>query len=282
MLRIGPSGNSLSFYESGHKHTYEAAEWLASIGLTAYEYSFGRGVHITDETAEKIRKEMNKFGVELSVHAPYYTNFANPDPEMIKKSVGYILSSLIAMRKMGGRRTVFHPATLGKMKREEAVALAKGNIVYLMETLQNELSFDDYILCPETMGKLGQIGTVEEVVEFCKLDSHLYPCYDFGHINSYTRGGIQTKDDYRRIIDYTFQELGELKAKNIHIHFTKIQYGPSGEIRHLTFADTQYGPLYEPLAEIIDEYRMTPFIICESKEVMAEDALIMKNCHKNV
>ena len=97
-----------------------------------------------------------------------------------------------------------------------------------------------------------------------------------------TRGGIQTKDDYRRIIDYTFQELGELKAKNIHIHFSKIQYGPSGEIRHLTFADTQYGPLYEPLAEIIDEYRMTPFIICESKEVMAEDALIMKNCHKNV
>ena len=282
MLRIGPSGNSLSFYESGHKHTYEAAAWLASIGLNAYEYSFGRGVHITDETAEKIRSEMKKYDVELSVHAPYYTNFANPDPEMIKKSIGYIVSSLIAMRKMGSNRTVFHPATTGKMIRSEAVALAKDNIALLMDDLNKEIPFDDYILCPETMGKLGQIGTVEEVVDFCKLDPHLYPCFDFGHINSYTRGGIKTKDDYRRIIDYTFNELGELKAKNIHIHFSKIQYGPSGEIRHLTFADTQYGPLYEPLAEIIDEYRMTPFIICESREVMAEDALIMKNCHKNV
>ena len=114
MLRIGPSGNSLSFYESGHKHTYEAAEWLASIGLTAYEYSFGRGVHITDETAEKIRKEMNKFGVELSVHAPYYTNFANPDPEMIKKSVGYILSSLIAMRRWAAGARFFTPPPWAK------------------------------------------------------------------------------------------------------------------------------------------------------------------------
>lgn len=53
MLRIGPSGNSVGFYESGHKHTYEAAQWLREIGLTAYEYSFGRGVHLTDETAAK-------------------------------------------------------------------------------------------------------------------------------------------------------------------------------------------------------------------------------------
>ena len=110
----------------------------------------------------------------------------------------------------------------------------------------------------------------------------MYPCFDFGHINSYTRGGIKGKDDYKRIIDRTYAELGEEKAKNIHIHFSKIQYGASGEIRHLTLADTDYGPEYRPLAEIIDEYGMTPFIICESKDVMAEDALIMKNCHKNV
>ncbi|MFR6640544.1 MAG: TIM barrel protein [Christensenellales bacterium] len=81
MLRIGPSGNSLSFYESGHKHTFEAAKWLAAMGLNAYEYSFGRGVKMSDETAAKIRSEMDKYGIEVSVHAPYYTNFSNPDPK---------------------------------------------------------------------------------------------------------------------------------------------------------------------------------------------------------
>lgn len=282
MLRIGPSGNSLGFYDSGRKHSYQAPEWLSQIGLTAYEYSFGRGVHITDETAQKIKDEVVKHDIALSVHAPYYTNFANPDPEMIEKSMGYIVQSLIAMRKMGGNRTVFHPATCGKMQRVDAVALADRNIKTLMEKLSEVLPFDDYYLCAETMGKLAQIGTVEEIVEFCKADKHLIPCYDFGHINSYSRGGLKGKDDFKRIIDYTFEHLGEEKAKNIHIHFSKIQYGASGEIRHLTMADTQYGPEYAPLAEIIDEYAMTPVIICESKEVMAEDALIMKNYHKIV
>ena len=280
MLRIGPSGNSLGFYESGRKHTYEEAEWLHEIGLTAFEYSFGRGVHITDETAAKIAQEMKKYDIALSIHAPYYTNSANPDSEMIEKSIGYVRQSLIAMKKMGGARVVFHPAACGKQVRSEAVAATKSNIIKMMSELSGCLGFDDYILCPETMGKLGQIGTVEEVVDFCKADKHLYPCYDFGHINSYTHGGIKTKDDYKRIIDYTFDGLGEKKAKNIHIHFSKIQYGAAGEIRHLTLADTEYGPEYAPLAEVIDEYRMTPVRICETKEVMAQDALIMKKCHK--
>lgn len=282
MLRIGPSGNSKSFYDEGYKHTYEAPEWLSARGLNAYEYSFGRGVMLGDDTAKKINAKMKEYDIEISVHAPYYTNFANPDPEMITKSIGYIYQSLNALKKLGGNRVVFHPATCGKMQRVDAVDLAEKNIALMMETLSNTLDFDDYILCPETMGKLQQIGTVEEIVRFCKLDKHLYPCYDFGHINSYMRGGLVGEDDYRKIIDYTFNELGEEKAKNIHIHFSKIQYGASGEIRHLTFEDTQYGPLYEPLAKIIDEYKMTPFVVCESKETMAEDALFMKNCHKNV
>lgn len=282
MLRIGPSGNSLSFYESGHKHTFEAAKWLAAMGLNAYEYSFGRGVKMSDETAAKIRSEMDKYGIEVSVHAPYYTNFSNPDPEMIDKSISYVYQSLAAVKKLGGKRVVFHPASQGKAEREEAVALARDNIAKMMTVLGETLPFSDYILCPETMGKIRQIGTVEEIVSFCKLDLHLYPCYDFGHINCYMHGGLKTEDDYRRIIDYTFAELGEEKAKNIHIHFSKIQYGESGEIRHLTFADTIYGPEYAPLAKIIDEYRMTPFIVCESDGTMAEDALNMKKHHKNV
>lgn len=280
MLRIGPSGNSLGFYESGRKHTYEAAEWLHGLGLNAYEYSFGRGVRLSDEAAAHIGREMAKYDVQISVHAPYYTNFANPDPQMIENSASYIRQSLVALKALGGRRAVFHPASCGKLPRAEAVARAKDNIAAMMATLDPG-TFGDFILCPETMGKINQIGTVEEVVDFCLADERLVPCFDFGHINSYTRGGIKGKDDYRRIIDYTFNVLGEARARIIHIHFSKIQYGPSGEIRHLTLADTEYGPDYAPLAEIIDEYRMEPVVICESKEIMAEDAVIMKNCHKN-
>ena len=117
MIRIGPSGNSDAFYASGKKHTYEEGEFLKELGLNAFEYSFGRGVSITDATAFKIRDELKKYDIAISVHAPYYTNFANPDSEMIAKSIGYIRQSLVACNKLGGERVVFHPAACGKATR---------------------------------------------------------------------------------------------------------------------------------------------------------------------
>ena len=277
MLRIGPSGNSKSFYDEGHAHTYEEAEWLHAKGLNAFEYSFGRGVSLSDGTATKIREAFSRYDIEISAHAPYYTNFANPDPEMIEKSVMYIRQSIEAIKRMGGNRVVFHPASCGKSPRPEAVARAKDNIAAMMSALQGE-----FLLAAETMGKLAQIGTVEEIIDFCTVDDRLIPCYDFGHINSYMRGGLKTKDDYRRIIELTFEKLGDFKTRNMHIHFSKIMYGASGEIKHLTFADDKFGPEYLPLAELIDEYGLTPYVVCESDGTMAEDALFMKNCHKKV
>lgn len=283
MLRIGPSGNSDTFYATGRKHTYEEAQWLNSIGLTAFEYSFGRGVMLGEAGAKKIKEEFDKYNVEISAHAPYYTNFANPSDEMIEKSIGYIMSSVAAIKSMGGKRVVFHPASCGKAQRAEAVGLTLKNIEILMQRIHAafDSEFSDYIICPETMGKLQQIGRVEEITEFCKIDKRLYPCFDFGHINSYSQGRLKAYDDYKRIIDFTAEEIGDEKTKNMHIHFSKIQYGNSGEIRHLTFADNIYGPDYEPLAKLIDEYKLTPYIICESNGTMSDDAVIMKNFHKN-
>ncbi|WP_251547111.1 TIM barrel protein [Pumilibacter intestinalis] len=283
MLRIGPSGNCALFYETGHKHTYEEAEWLRSLGLTAFEYSFGRGVAIGDAAAEKIRSEFSRCDIEISAHAPYYTNFANASESMIEKSIGYIAASIVAIKKMGGNRVVFHPASCGEMQRADAVSLAKRNIGLLMEKLREQFGNDlnDCIICPETMGKLRQIGRVEEILDFCTLDERLYPCFDFGHINSYLGGGLKTYDDYRRIIELTADKLGDEKTANMHVHFSKIKYGESGEIKHLTFEDNVYGPDYEPLAKVIDEYKLTPYIVCESDGTQVSDALIMKNFHKN-
>ena len=280
MLRIGPSGNSISFYESGLKHTVDAPEWLNSIGLTAYEYSFGRGITLSDATAQAIGNKAKQFDIAVSVHAPYYINFSNPSDEMIEKSIGYVVRSVHFARLMQGNRVIFHTATCGKMPRRQAIDTASRNLDSLLEKLQEAYPDGNYIICPETMGKLQQIGTVEEIVEFCKKSEKMIPCFDFGHINCYSQGSLKTKDDYKAIIDYTLDKLGD-RAKNLHIHFSKIMYGPSGEIKHLTLDDQIYGPDYAPLAEIIDEYRLNPVIICESKEIMSDDALKMKKCHKN-
>ncbi len=79
--RFGPAGNSESFYKQGHKHSVEAPKWLRGMGLDAYEYSFGRGVNLSAAKAEEIGAEAKKHGVAVSVHAPYYINFASEAEE---------------------------------------------------------------------------------------------------------------------------------------------------------------------------------------------------------
>lgn len=281
MTKFGPAGNSLSFYDDGNKHTEQAAEWLSKKGLTAYEYSFGRGVRMTKETAEKIGTAFAAQNIEVSVHAPYFINLANPDEDMIEKSFGYITQSLTKCNELGGKRVVVHTAACGKCERAVAVDRAKRRLEQLCEILDRDYKFD-FLVCLETMGKLNQIGTVEEIIDFCRLSEKFCPCFDFGHINSYMRGGLKTKDDFRRVLDYAVDGIGYDRAKNMHVHFSHIQYADKGEIKHLTFQDTKYGPFFEPLAELFVEYGFTPYVICESDGTMAEDALTMKTIYENV
>ena len=281
MIKFGPSGNSLSFYAEGNKHTYQAPAWLKARGLAAYEYSFGRGINISDDTAKQIGAEAAANGVEISVHAPYYINFANPSDEMAEKSYNYVINSCYKLQCFGGNRTVFHPAAVGKATRGQAVQLTLKRLNILAEKiLQHDMQ--NYLFCPETMGKLNQVGTLEEVVEFCKVAPFFVPAVDFGHLNARTFGAIKTKDDYKRMIEYMLQHLGFEKTKNMHIHFSKIEYGSSGEIRHLTFADNIFGPEFEPLAEVLWEYKLQPFIVCESDGTQAEDAIAMQSMYNNI
>ena len=110
MIKFGPSGNSESFYEAGYSHTEQAAKFVRDRGLDCFEYSFGRGVRMSEDTAISIANAFQKENVEISVHAPYFINFANPDDEMAAKSYGYVLDSAKACKLMGGKRVVFHPA----------------------------------------------------------------------------------------------------------------------------------------------------------------------------
>lgn len=279
MIKFGPSGNSQSFYAAGYEHTEEAAAYVKEMGLDCFEYSFGRGVRMGEEKARSIGAAFAKEGVEISVHAPYFINFANPDDEMAAKSYGYVLDSAKMVKAMGGRRVVFHPAAQGKDAREIAVSRAEGRLKILRDYIYlNELQ--DCMFCPETMGKLAQVGTVEEIARFCLVDEIFTPCVDFGHVNAREQGSLKTEDDYRRLLEYLVEKLGYERMKHFHVHFSKIMYGAKGEIKHLTFADEVYGPEFLPLARVLKEMKLEPYIVSESDGTQAEDALAMKRMYE--
>ena len=278
MIKFGPSGNSESFYAAGFAHSEQSAKFVKDFGLDCFEYSFGRGVHMSEGKAISIGEAFKECGIEISVHAPYYINFANPLDENAQKSYGYVLDSAKILKLMGGTRVVFHPATQGKMQREEAVSLTEERMKILRDYVYlNDLQ--DIKFCPETMGKLAQIGTLEEIIRLCKIDDIYLPAIDFGHINAREQGSLKTVSDFKERLEYMISELGFERVKHFHVHFSKIQYSAKGEVRHLTFEDTEYGPNFEPLAIALKGLKLEPFIVSESAGTQAEDALIMKRIY---
>ena len=275
MIKFGPSGNSESFYLAGYAHTEQSAKFVKDHGLDCFEYSFGRGVNMTEKKAASVKDAFDAENIEISVHAPYFINFANPDDEMAAKSYTYVLESAKIARLMGGRRIVFHPATQGKDDRATAFSRTLDRIKTLRDYIYlNDLS--DMMFCPETMGKTAQIGTVEEIAEICKIDKIFTPCVDFGHVNAREQGSLKTEEDYCRHLDILLDAIGFERMQNFHVHFSKIQYGAKGEIRHLTFDDTVYGPEFEPLAAALLKYNLEPYIVSESAGTQTEDAMTMK------
>ena len=281
MIKFGPSGNSESFYAAGYSHTEEAAAFVKERGLDCFEYSFGRGVRMSEEKALSIGEAFREAGVEISVHAPYFVNFANPDDEMAQKSFGYVLDSARALKRMGGKRLVFHPAAQGKMEREKAVELCEERLKRLCEYIYLN-NMEDLMFCPETMGKTAQIGTVEEVTRFCKIDKVFTPCVDFGHVNAREQGSLKTEEDYAARLEYMISQLGKERMDGFHVHFSKIKYGAKGEICHLTFDDEVYGPEFAPLAAALKKRGLHPYIVSESAGTQSRDALMMKNIYNSI
>ena len=112
------------------------------------------------------------------------------------------------------------------------------------------------------------------------MDKRLQPVVDFGHMNARSLGGVfQTVDDYRKVFDAIANALGDDSARNLHCHFSKIEWTNAGEKRHLTFEDNAFGPSFEPLMEALYQEKLTPTIICESAGTQSDDALAMKNSY---
>ena len=197
---------------------------------------------------------------------------------MANKSYSYVIQSANKVKLMGGNRIVFHPASQGKMSRESAVKLTTTRLEKLRDMVY-EQGLNHLTYCPETMGKLGQIGTIEEVTEFCKIDKIYVPAVDFGHVNAREWGSLKTEKDYLDRLTYMIDELGYEKMKNFHVHFSKIEYSAKGEVRHLTFADDHYGPNFEPLAKALKKLKLEPFIVCESAGTQDIDAVNMQNIY---
>ncbi|MBR6564288.1 MAG: TIM barrel protein [Clostridia bacterium] len=279
--KFGPAGNSDSFKAMGYKHSLQVPEYIVKMGLDCFEYQCGRGVNIGLDKAKLLGEVAKEKGITLSLHAPYYISMSSVEEEKRLNSINYILASARAVNAMGGDRIIVHTGSCGKITRERALELAIDTMKLSLKALDEE-GLSHIHICPETMGKVNQLGTLEEVIALCKIDERLIPCIDFGHLNARDLGILKTKEDFEQIFLKIRDNLGTDRLKTFHSHFSKIEYSQGGEKRHLTFDDTVFGPDFEPVMDLTVKYGCSPTFICESAGTQAEDAKQMKDYYERV
>lgn len=278
-ISFGPGGNSESFGK--RKFPEELPDYLSPMGLNAYEIECGRGVRIAKKTYEMLPGIAVDNNITLTLHTPYFISLSSENEDTRLGSLKYIEESAEAAHKLGAKKLVIHSGSCAKMTREKALSLASDTLSRAQKML-DEKGLSDIILCPETMGKINQLGTLSEVIELCGTDERFLPCVDFGHLNARTLGGIKTKEDYSAMLDEIENKLGFERLKRFHVHFSRIMYTAGGEKAHLTFEDKEYGPQYEPLMELFYERGLEPTVICESAGTQAEDAAEMKKYYEGL
>lgn len=277
-IKFGPGGNPEAFYDEGYKSSLQMPEYLKKEGLNAYEYQCNKGVKISEKSAAALGEAARENGIFLSIHSQYYISLSSVEKEKRDKSVEYIMECMRVAKIIGAKRIVVHTGSASKISRGEAMDYAADTLKRTLERVESE-GYEGISICPETMGKINQLGSLEEVIDLCGKDERLLPCIDFGHLNARTFGTLKTAADFEEIINKMEKSLGAYRAANFHAHFSKIEYSKKGgEVRHLTFDDKEYGPEFEPLAEVIAKKGLTPVIICESAGTQGADALYMRKC----
>ena len=96
--RFGPAGNAENF---PYKSSAQAPLWMRELGLDCYEYQCGKGLHVGEETARRVGQAAAEHGIVLSLHAPYFINLANPDPDSLVKTTVYITGACQVAGWMG-------------------------------------------------------------------------------------------------------------------------------------------------------------------------------------
>ena len=182
---------------------------------------------------------------------------------------------------MGAGRVVVHSGALMKRTRREALDIALASLGEVVAAC-DAAGFGHIALCPETMGKINQLGDLDEVLELCTVDERLIPCIDFGHLYARSLGAEDGAEAFARMLDRVEAALGPDRAARFHSHFSRIEFTPKGgEKCHRTFSDDGgFGPDWTPLAQEIARRNWSPTFICESAGTQAEDALEMKRIYQ--
>ena len=246
---FGPAGLG------GVNEAEENLKYYSELGLKACEIAFTYGVYIKNKKdAERIGKCAKDFGIQLSIHAPYYINLNSEDEKKVEKSKERILKCCEVGTWLGAKKVVFHPGFYGKKKSEESYEKIRNIILEIMDEIKEKKYTPE--IAPETTGKVNVFGSLEDISRLVS-DTECSFCIDFAHVLA-------------RYKTHNFEEVLEKfgRYKEWHVHFSGIEYGEKGEKNHIQTPEKEIKRL---ISNLPSEKRIT--IINESPSPVKDSLL---------
>ena len=277
--RFGPAGVPPTFHMLKAR-LEDVPKLLRNEGLDAFEYQavrWGAKPQMKRGEAEKLGLKAAENDVWLSLHGSYFINFCG-GKEVIEASKQRLIACATAAEWMKAHTVVFHPGFYGKTPRTEVFKNCLEALKEIAESLK-ALGIRNVKIGPETMGKSSQFGSLEEILSLCEEVEQTQPVIDWAHLHARENGCLKTVDDFRKIVGIIENRLGTEAVKNMHCHFTKVEFTEKGEKCHHVLEEAAYGPDFSMLAKVIVEFDLKPVIISESP-MLDLDAIKMRDMLK--
>jgi deoxyribonuclease-4 len=262
---------------------YDVPCLLREEGLDAFEYEavrWGQKPQIKNDQAERLGFEAKRNDVLLSLHGSYYINLAG-EKEVAEASKRRLVACATAAEWMGAYVVVFHMGFYGREGKTEIFKKCKEAIGEVVSTMRT-LGIEKVKLGPETMGRHSQFGTLDEILAICQETEQTQLVIDWSHLHARSGGGLRSVEDFREVVVKAEEKLGTEAVRNMHCHFSKIEFTyKAGERRHHVLDDARYGPDFRMFAEVVSEFNLRPVIICETP-ILDVDARKMRDILREI
>lgn len=263
--RFGPAGMPLGLKVLKRPVT-EVPRYLRDEGLDSFEYQmvrWGPKPQIRQDVAEQLGRSAVEHDVWVTAHGSYFVNLTAGQREVLEASKRRLLACVTGASWMSAHIVVFHPGSYAGRPPQEVYVTCEKAMKEVVESMRS-MGITTLRLAPETMGKPSQFGSLDEVLRLCERVELTEPNVDWAHLHARDRGRFKTIDDMRKVMDEIEKRLGSEALKNLHCHYSHIEFTDKGERRHHNLDKVEYGPDFKFLATIIAEQGLRPVVACET------------------
>jgi deoxyribonuclease-4 len=246
-----------------------AVELVLERGYDACEIDFESGFWMDYPWAERLGELAHEHDVALSVHAPLFGWVGHLETSGRKwaSALGALDRSAGIASACGAEVVVFHPGFLLGRSRDDAIDAVVEQLAVVRERLEGKGRAVPFGI--EVMGRVRELGSLEDCVEVSRRTSWVRPVVDFAHMHATSDGAYLEPERFRVALELVDGVLAP--GAPFHVHFSDIAFANRNETKHLPYGE---GTLRaEPLREALDGFERPATVISESPDERSTQAI---------